>query len=184
MADRNGVVIVMMDDDEREYRRAYHEATHERLAAERAAAEAMEAERELEMESRADQNDHLYRYGLRLADPYALERHRAEQLELKRARQQERAADEAREAEILRARQHAAEPTGFSQLQVDVIGCVISEERKRERAERKAAHDERRAEFAEQLEQLRAELTGKAHTRGQILDLPALPVVRRSSDAA
>ena len=41
-----------------------------------------------------------------------------------------------------------------------------------------------RAEFAEQLEQLRAELNvAKAHNPGQVIDLPALPL-RRKSDAA
>ena len=59
-------------------------------------------------------------------------------------------------------------------LRHDVLAMAVAEERKRERAKLKAALDE-----------LRAELAGKAHERGRILDLAALPVVRKvTPDAA
>jgi hypothetical protein len=186
-----------MDDDERAYRRAYYEAIRERLTAEREAAEALEAERELELESRADQDDYLYRYGLRLADPHGLERYRAKQLEIQRAREQYREQEEARAAEIRRQQQvqtmksdanwsawvdgkihEAREAQPFTDVQRDVLAEWIGgHERKREREEREAA-------IQAAIDKLRAELTGtgKAHERG-VLALPA-PVVWKVKDNA
>jgi hypothetical protein len=87
----------------------------------------------------------------------------------------------------------AAEP--FTKLQTDVIGCVISEERARQRAELKAALDELRAELRAELRDakargdetvktLRTEMARvKAYDDGSLIDItPASSVIRKTKD--
>ena len=61
----------------------------------------------------------------------------------------------------------------FSESQMKILGAVIAELRKQLRAEMQTAVGELRAEVAE----------ARSINRGEILDLPALPL-RRRSDAA
>jgi hypothetical protein len=147
-----------------------------------------------------NQNDDLYRYGLKLADPNGLERWREEQRELERRRAQERVQEEAREAEIRRQQQvqtmqadvrwnawvdakiaNALEARGFNDYQIDVLGMTIAQERKQTlRPEIKAAIDALRDE-------LRAEImrTAKAAGDARVIDITPAPVVRRTrNDAA
>ena len=75
-----------------------------------------------------------------------------------------------RERKILRARQPGRTDLDAT---IEAVGEFVARVRR-----------DLRAEFAEQLEQLRAELNvAKAHNPGQVIDLPALPL-RRKSDAA
>ena len=137
----------------------------------------------------------MINHGVRLSvAPDALERWQSEQRELERQRTEYQQREEAREAEILRARQRAAEP--FTELQVDVLGAVIAQERHRERQERKVELDKVRAEFAQALagygargdecvRQLRAELAvAKGVGAGTVIDLAAEPVIRKTRDNA
>lgn len=81
-----------------------------------------------------------------------------------------------KEARIIRQRQQAAERAASVELTeawTDAIGQIIAEERQ-------AMRDH----VAEQLGLLRAELTVRREAeRGQILDLPALPLRRRGNAA-
>jgi hypothetical protein len=123
-------------------------------------------------EVESDRNDRLYRYGIALREPHGLERYRAKQLEIERARQREREQHQAAEARILRAQQQAAERAARPEMPrgwVDAIGLTIHEERKRERVER--------AELETRIEALERQQRGAA---GEILALPA-PVVRNTA---
>jgi hypothetical protein len=118
----------------------------------------------------------LIRHGLRLANPGALEKHRAK-VEARERRFAIERAHEAREAELLRQQQQRAaqvdaswnrwaerkiaearEAKPFTDLQIDVHGMTIAEERKRERAEREAA-------IQAAIDALRRELTTAKRTR-------------------
>ena len=78
------------------------------------------------------------------------------------------------EQEILRAQQEAAAgPMEFSEIKQEILGAVIAEVRAGLRAEIETAIGELRAELT----------TQRAVDRGDVIDLPALPL-RRRSDAA
>src|SRR3954447_21891275 len=82
---------MMMDEEERERRRAHIEEARDLLRDLDAAAALRAASSSLaETEWESDRNDHLYRYGIALANPGGLERWRrreAEQLEATRNRE-------------------------------------------------------------------------------------------------
>jgi hypothetical protein len=82
--------------------------------------------------------------------------------ELERERRQQR------EAEIIRQQQQAAEreTSAFSEIQCDVLGAVIAEERKRQRAEIEEAIGSLRAEINVQ------RAAEKAHESDPVIDLP------------
>ena len=105
------------------------------------------------------------------------ERFRAEAEEWQRKCEQERERREQEERRILREQQRAAERAARSvstEEWTDAIGEALAEERL-----------QMRDHVAEQIGLLRAELTvQRAAERGQFIDLPALPIRRRSSDAA
>jgi hypothetical protein len=89
-----------------------------------------------------------------------------------RAAGRERAKAELRhqERQILAERAAASQPVGFSEFQTDVLGEVLSHERQL-----------MRDYVDEQLGLLRAEFTiAKAHDAGRVLDLPRLPLRKRS----
>jgi hypothetical protein len=129
--------------------------------------------------------DHLFRYDIALRDAGGLEKHRA-QVEARDRRFAKERAHEQRLAEQIRQRQMQAdagwnawverkiaaarEAEPFTELQVDVHGMAIAEERKRGRKELKAALDD-----------LRSELTGTGHASGKTLALPA-PLVHKIKD--
>jgi hypothetical protein len=121
-------------------------------------------------------------------DEDKLTRWRREAQAQERAFARKRAADKQREQDILTAKTQAdaswnawadrkiaaaLEAHGFNRLQTDALGMTLAAERKSMREEIAAAVGELRAEVNMQ----------RAAERGQILDLPALPLRRRSNAA-
>ncbi len=124
-------------------------------------------------------------YGLKLADPHGLERWRAEALEAeaRRARERARTTDEInaqRAAEWERwMRGHLANEREFV---LKIVGTAVGEIRAKLREQLRA---EFRHEIALAVKELRAEFACvSAHNAGQVIDLPALPLRRRSHGAA
>jgi hypothetical protein len=153
-----------MSDEERERRRAYIEDTREMLR-DMDAADAIQAARTAVPQTwGTPEPSSMQSFGLLpLLSSAPMERWRREHKEIERKQKQGRAAMKAEEARIMREREQAAERA--------------AQERQR-----------MRDYVAEQLGLLRAELTLKAaaertHERGQIIDLPALPLRRRSNAA-
>ena len=111
---------------------------------------------------------------LRAPLPDALTQWRAKAAERDAKWAEERTRRREAEAEHIRQQQEAAEPmAAFSESQMKILGAVIAELRKQLRAEMQTAVGELRAEVA----------VARSINRGEILDLPALPL-RRRSDAA
>ena len=130
-----------------------------------------------ELSSIEDRNDHLIRYGIKLADPHGLERWRAEAETQERAFEQEREARAERDRQIMRERQRE------QRSEIDDAVAELARDVNTAVGETVAIL---RNEFAEQLGKLRDELNmQRAHASkfGEVLDLPALPL-RRKSDAA
>jgi hypothetical protein len=173
------------------------------LPYEPAAEEAIEAEPWPSWE-RGNANHRLIRYGIALADPHGLDRWRADAEAQEHRFETERAAREQREAEIRRQQQvqamssdanwnrwidrkiaHALDSFTFNDFQRDVIAMVLAEERKLTlRPAIKAAIDALRDEIQEAVGELRRELEiSRGYDKDKVLDLPALPI-RRRSDAA
>ena len=89
-------------------------------------------------------------------------------------RQQERTQRREAEAEHVRQQQEAAEQmAAFSELQQQILGELVAEIRKQLRDEIQTAVGELRAEFN----------VMRSVDRGDVIDLPALPL-RRRNDAA
>jgi hypothetical protein len=124
-----------------------------------------------------------------------LTRWRREAEAQERAFARERAADKQREQPLLSEKtQSDASWNEWCARKIDdalmeftenVLVETVTEIQKETRAKIEAVIGELRDEFAEQIGQLRAEITiAKAHdTGGTVIDLPALPL-RRRSDAA
>jgi hypothetical protein len=155
-----------------------------------AGADILEVEPWSGWETESERNDRLYRYGIPLRDPHALEKWRADIEAQERRFEQEREAERAEERRIMRERQRDqrtelysvidakidAALAEFGEALADPMGEVVALER-----------GLMRRYVAEQLGQLRAESSSaKAHTpkSGEIMDPPALPLIRKPNSYA
>jgi hypothetical protein len=130
---------------------------------------------------RGNANDRSIRYGIALADPSGLDRWRADVEAQERRFKKERAAREQREAQIRRQQQQT-----FSQDQIAVLGQLVADVRHQMKSQISDGIVAMRDELAAAVNKLRDELNlqrDHAAKFGEVLDLPALPI-RRRSDAA
>ena len=123
-----------------------HELLEELDAKDAARAERLAAEDAIEpapwprWESGPSRNDELYRYGIKLADPGALERYRAEAEEATRRRERAQAAEmkeqELRKRQAVQRNEIDDALAEYSRSLEKQLGMMISEEPQRERDER------------------------------------------------